>query len=549
MTAAPTARVLRGTGVGDGLVIGPVWSMGRFPDLGGIDIDPAVELGADAALRALAAVGSDLGNRAQSAADPTAAAVLEALAMIATDPEVSEQVTELVEDGTSATRAVVVTFDGYRDILAASGGYLAERAADIDDIRDRVVATMLGVPLPGLPRPGVPFVLAAEDLSPADTAGLDTASVLALVTERGGMTSHTAIVARSLGLPCVVACAGITAVPDGTVVAVDALEGTVEVSPDAERTALLRATGDDRTRGDATTGPGGTLDGHRIEILLNIGSAADLEGRLDAGVEGVGLFRTEFLFLSRAVAPPHDEQRRAYRQVLEAAGGRKVVVRTLDAGADKPLPFVALGPGANPALGIRGFRTHRHFPDLLPAQLNALASAARDVPGSDVWVMAPMISTPAEAAEFAGLARGAGLSRVGVMIEVPSAALLAAEILAEVDFLSVGTNDLAQYTLAADRLEGDLAALCDPRQPALLRLVGMCADAGHAAGKPVGVCGEAAADPSMAAVFCGLGVTSLSMSAPATRAVRASLARTSLAECTALAVSALAGGALPPTGP
>jgi phosphoenolpyruvate-protein phosphotransferase (PTS system enzyme I) len=414
----------------------------------------------------------------------------------------------------------------------------------------------LGLTLPGIPDPGHPFVLAADDLSPADTAGIDTATVLALVTESGGPTSHTAILARALGLPCVVACPGVLAVADGTLVAVDAAAGAVELDVTPERRASLEQRAADLAAAlQAATGPGRTADGHAVELLHNIGAAADLVAALGDGpddpdssagdgFEGVGLFRTELLFLDRTDPPSFDEQVAAYVAVLRAADGRKVVVRTLDAGADKPLPFLHMKPEANPALGVRGLRISRRSPEVLDEQLAALAAAVvtADVPDAKVWVMAPMVATAGEAAAFAERARAAGLTKVGVMIEIPAAALRAAEILAEVDFLSIGTNDLAQYTFAADRMEADLADLLDPWQPALLDLIARCAAAGRALGKPVGICGESAADAGLAPVLAGLGVTSLSMSARAVPLVGQALAAHTRAECEDLAARALAAG-------
>jgi phosphoenolpyruvate-protein phosphotransferase (PTS system enzyme I) len=400
----------------------------------------------------------------------------------------------------------------------------------------------LGLPMPGVPDPGHPFVLAADDLSPADTTGIDTSRVLALVTEGGGPTSHTAIVARALGLPCVVACAGVMGVADGAIVAVDAEAGVVEAGIDADRAAELRmraALLEDQL--SAPAGPGRTRDGHPLALLRNIGSAADLDGAGDE-LEGVGLFRTELLFLDRTDPPTFDDQRSMYVAVLRAAGGRKVVVRTLDAGADKPLPFLAMPPEPNPALGVRGLRLGRRHPEVLIEQLAALAAAAAEVDNAEVWVMAPMVATPDEAAWFAARARAEGLDTVGVMVEVPAAALRAGEVLAEVEFLSVGTNDLAQYTFAADRMEGTLADLLNPWQPALLDLIARCAAAGREAGKPVGVCGEAAADPALAPVLAGLGITSLSMAARAVPRVARALAERTLAECEQLAAEVLAAG-------
>jgi phosphotransferase system enzyme I (PtsI) len=530
----------RGVGVGVGIVVAPLVRMGRPPALPAAEAvtDPGAE--AERARKALAAVSADLAARSQEAKDATAATILDALSMIADDPELSDQVDGLIDDRTDAPHALHQAFEGYRAMLTEAGGYLAERARDLADIRDRAVAVVLGLPMPGVPDPGHPFVLAAEDLSPADTAGIDTTRVLALVTESGGPTSHTAIVARALGLPCVVACTGVMAVPDGTVVAVDAEAGVVEVGIGGDRQAELRQRSQlVEAELSAAAGPGRTRDGHSVALLRNIGGAADLDGAAD-DLEGVGLFRTEFLFLDRTEPPSFDEQRSAYAAVLRAARGRKVVVRTLDAGADKPLPFLAMAAEPNPALGVRGLRLGRRHPEVVVEQLAALAAAVADVDGAAVWAMAPMVATPDEAVWFAERARAEGLGTVGVMIEVPAAALRAHEVLAEVDFLSVGTNDLAQYTFAADRMEGALADLLNPWQPALLDLIARCADAGRAAGKPVGVCGEAAADPQLAPVLAGMGITSLSMSARAVPLVARALAARSLAECEELAAAVLA---------
>jgi phosphoenolpyruvate-protein phosphotransferase (PTS system enzyme I) len=536
------AETFRGVGVGVGIVVAPLVRMGRPPALPAAQPVDDRDAEAGRARQALAAVSADLAARSREASDTTAATILDALSMIADDPELTDQVDGLIDDRTDAPHALHQAFEGYRDMLTEAGGYLAERAQDLADIRDRAVAVALGLPMPGVPDPGHPFVLAADDLSPADTAGIDTSRVLALVTEGGGPTSHTAIVARALGLPCVVACAGVMGVADGAVVAVDAGAGVVEAGIGADRQAELRARSAlIEAQLSATAGPGRTRDGHPVALLRNIGGAADLG---DAGddFEGVGLFRTELLFLDRTEPPSFDEQRSAYAAVLRAAGGRKVVVRTLDAGADKPLPSLAMPPEPNPALGVRGLRIGRRHPEVVVEQLAALAAAAADVDGARMWVMAPMVATPDEAAWFAAHARAEGLDTVGAMVEVPAAALRAGEVLAEVDFLSLGTNDLAQYTFAADRMEGALADLLNPWQPALLDLIARCAAAGREAGKPVGVCGEAAADPALAPVLAGLGVTSLSMSARAVPLVARALAERTLAECERLAAAVLAAG-------
>jgi len=532
---------LTGIGVSAGRAAGPLARMGARPQLPppGPVTDPAQE--AAAARAALEAVAAGLTARAGRSQDRTAASILEAAAMMAADPVLLDDVTERAQAGTDAAHAIDAVLTGHREAMEAIGGKFAERATDIDDIRQRAVAVALGLPLPGLPAPGHPYVLAADDLAPADTAGIDPAVVLGLVTERGGPTSHTAILARALGIPAIVACPGALSVPDGTIVLVDGSAGTVGLNPDPAEVAAVRheAAGAAAARAAGPAGPGQTSDGHPVKLMVNIGSARDLEGADADGAQGAGLFRTELLFLSRSQAPAEAEQQEMYAAVFRAARGRTVVVRTLDAGADKPLPFLGLADEPNPALGVRGLRTARRQGHLLDAQLRAISAAAA-AEKADVWVMAPMVSTAAEAADFAARVRGAGLPVAGAMVEVPAAALCAADLLASLDFLSIGTNDLSQYTLAADRMCGELSDLLDPWQPALLRLIAACGQAAQAAGKPVGVCGEAASDPALAPVLAGLGATSLSMSARSLGPVQAALARHSLADCQVLAARVLA---------
>jgi phosphoenolpyruvate-protein phosphotransferase (PTS system enzyme I) len=520
-----------GLGVSPGRTAGPVHAMGSPPVLPAEVPAPGPDEAARAS-DALAYVSSSLDELAEQVSG-AAADVLATQAMMAADPTLADAVAAKVADGRPAAWAITDAIGEQQEQFRSLGGYFAERAADLADLRDRAVAWLLDVPMPGLPRPGVPFVLSADDLSPADTALLDS-SVLAIVTRRGGPTSHTAILARSRGLPAVVSCAGILDVPDGLPLAVDGTTGVVRQVTPTEAAEIQVSGAADREREAALTGPGRTSDGHLVPLLLNVGGAADM---VDDG-EGVGLFRTEFLFLGRTTAPPVAEQEAAYRELFEAAGDRKVVLRTLDAGADKPLPFLGLSDEENPALGVRGLRTARVRPEVLAEQLEAVARAA-SATGADAWVMAPMVATAAEAAEFGSLVHKAGLRTAGVMIEVPAAALHARQILASVDFVSIGTNDLSQYTMAADRMNGELADLLDPWQPAVLQLVATVAAAGRDLNKPVGICGEAAGDPLLALVFTGMGITTLSMSAPLLPAVRASLAAHSLADCQHLAEVAL----------
>jgi phosphotransferase system enzyme I (PtsI) len=481
------------------------------------------------ALSALDAVGADLEERGAKAGGE-AQDVLTAQAMMARDPSLAELTRQKINEGVSAPRAVYEAFGVFRDVLAGAGAYMAARAADLDDIRDRAVAALLGLPMPGVPESGEPFVLVARDLAPADTVLLDPAKVVAFVTEEGGPTSHTAILARAMGVPAVVACQGCTALADGTVVLVDGASGDVRPGPSGEELAWARSAAGARSAALRTaTGPGATADGHLMPLLANVGGPDDVAAALAYGAEGVGLFRTEFLFLGRTSPPPEEEQEAAYRAVLEAFP--RVIVRTLDAGADKPLAFLPTArEEPNPALGERGLRMLRRHPEVLEGQLRALARAAAGLP-VELQVMAPMVADAGEVRYFAAACRAAGITRAGVMVEVPAAALRARDLAAEADFFSVGTNDLAQYAFAADRQVGALSRLQDPWQPALLDLVAFAAEGAAGAGKGCGVCGEAAGDPGLACVLTGLGVTSLSMSSPSLPAVRAALAAHTLAQC------------------
>lgn len=542
--AAPAAiasgAVLHGRGVSAGKVAAPVVHLAPplpEPDAG-VVIPPADRVDEVSAIEwAAVAVADQLRSRtAQASGD--ARAILDASRLLASDPELVADATALVQaKGRSAARAVWEASAIHEKALAALGGRMAERVADIRDVRDRIIAEILEVDMPGVPEREEPFVLVAADLAPADTASLEGGQCVGLVTEQGGPTSHTAIIARSLGLPAVVGVAGVTGVADGAVLLVDGDRGSVEVDPPEERVIAARAA----AIVVPFDGTGSLADGHRVPLLANVGGAADAVSAASARAEGVGLFRTEFCFLDRVDAPSVDEQVAAYRGVLAAFAGRKVVVRTLDAGSDKPLPFANADHEDNPALGVRGLRIARRSPQLLDDQLRALALAA-DAESAHVEVMAPMVSTVEEARDFAERCRSAGLERVGIMIETPSAALLASELFEVVDFVSLGTNDLAQYTLAADRLVSELGDLNDPWQPAVLRLIGAVGEAGRAAGKPVGVCGEAGGDPALAPVLVGLGVTSLSMTSRSLGRVGAALAAVDEEMCRRAAGAALAAG-------
>lgn len=518
--------VLYGIGVSAGTASGPIAVV--TPAVGIDEHEPAsVDPEADGqrVREALDEVAASLRERAAHANSDTSKAVLEATATLATDKGLIRGIDKELKKGAGVTKAIHDAVETYAAKLRKLGGYMAERVTDLYDIRDRATARVRNLPEPGVPALAQPSIIVAEDLAPAETATLDPENVLGIVTEAGGATSHTAILAAQLGIPATVQVKGIAqAVVDNPQLALDGGVGEVIVAPNDSDVAELKERSRRRAAALAgSSGEGATRDGTKVKLLANIGTAEDAAKAAEYDLEGSGLFRTEFLFLDRDAAPSLDEQTETYTSVLKAFDGRRVVVRTLDAGADKPLSFADLGPEENPALGRRGLRLSMAREELLETQLAALANAYKAVDNADLWVMAPMVATVEETTWFAERARTHGLPKVGVMVETPAAAVLANRILGVADFASIGTNDLSQYTMAADRMQGELAELLSPWQPAMLAMVRATCRGGDATGKPIGVCGEAGGDPLMALVLVGLGVKSLSMAPGKVRAVRAAL--------------------------
>jgi phosphotransferase system enzyme I (PtsI) len=531
---SPQSAVLQGVPVVPGVRFAPVIRANRLPAIDELapagDVPESDRPAEVARFSAAAATVADrLRERAAASTGP-ASEVLTATAQLAQDRAWIGSAENAIKAGRSAVRATADAAAQFIEMFTKMGGLMAERVTDLKDIRDRVIAELAGLPAPGVPEPVEPSILFAEDLAPADTAGLDPHRVVGLATSLGGPTSHTAIIARQLGIPCVVAVRGLDDVAAGTMVLLDGSRGSVTVDPDRADAAAAVAASDVAAAAMAGwTGPGATSDGHAVSILANVADGTAARAARQAPVEGVGLFRTELCFLDADTEPSVEAQAAIYAEVFEAFAGQKVVIRTLDAGSDKPLKFINSPEEENPALGVRGFRIIDLDAALVGRQLDAIAVAAEQT-GNAPWVMAPMIATPDEARRFAALARERNL-HPGVMIEVPAAALLAERILEHVEFLSIGTNDLTQYTMAADRMSSDLATLTDPWQPGVINLVAQTARAGQASGKPVGVCGEAAADPLLACVLVGLGVTSLSAAASAVAPVGAKLASVTLQQC------------------
>ena len=541
--------VIKGVGIGRGVAVGPVIRMAAaLPEPS--DAPRADSVSAESEIervtKSLALVNADLNRRAEEAANgdegaKQAAPILQAIAMFASDPALAQSINTLIEQGKTAERAVLEGFGAVEEMFKAIGGYQGERAADLHDVGQRVIADLMVVPAPGVPVSDTPFVLVAEDLSPADTAGLDLDKTLAIVTSQGGPTSHTAILARARGIVAVVSAAGADDLKNGETVIVNAAESTITTEPSDEQVAAAEAAKAKAAKAKELRGkPGATKDGYHIPLLANVGKPSDGKTALEYGAEGVGLFRSEFLFIGNAEPPSVEEQTKAYAELLAQFPGKKVVIRMLDAGADKPLPFLTPEDEPNPALGLRGLRTLRTHMNVLEGQLKALAAADAQT-DADLWVMAPMVADAHEAAYFVKLGKSFGLKKVGVMAEVPSIALMADQVAKVADFVSIGTNDLTQYTLAADRTLGSVANYQTAWHPAVLRAIKLIADAGNANGMPVGVCGEAAADPDLAVVLTGIGVNSLSMTPVALDDVRAELAGVTLEEAQEKAAKALNG--------
>jgi phosphoenolpyruvate-protein phosphotransferase len=466
------------------------------------------------------------------------------------DPELHAEVHAEIDAGHAAafawqraieTRAV--------EVGSVDDERLAARATDLHDVGQRVLRALVGTEHGEPSFPDHPVVLVADDLTPSHTARLDPQRILGLCTASGGPTSHTAIIARSLGIPAVVGAGpAVLEQREGTVCILDGGGGQLYLDPDEEDLQSARGFQADlalrRDTEHATRyEPALLRDGHRVEIAANIGTVAEAEQAVEAGAEGVGLMRSEFLFLGRDTAPTEDEQYEAYAAMARAMGGLPLIIRTLDIGGDKVVPYLSLPKEENPFLGVRGIRLCLRKPELFIPQLRAIYRASAVGP---VRIMFPMIATLEELREAKEIAErvrgevGAAPVEIGIMVEVPSAVLIADALAREVDFFSIGTNDLTQYVLAMDRMHPTLGAQVDGLHPAVLRMIDLTVRAADRAGKWVGVCGGIAGDPMGALILTGLGVAELSMSLPSVAAVKASLRRYSLAQAKTFAQKALA---------
>jgi phosphotransferase system enzyme I (PtsI) len=544
---------LSGRAAAPGAAVAPAFVLAPQPVLTKLPDVPTVEPEEEMArlVGALERAESELRELARAvalSAGEDEGEIFEAHAEFAADPELARLTQDAIRAGTSAERAVVGAFETFRELLVASASeYLAARAADLDDVRDRVVKILLGMSTAG-DRPERRSVIVAHELTPSQTAGIPVDLIAAIVTETGSPTSHAAILARALGVPAVVACEGLLAVVRAEVdVAVDGRAGEAIVDPEpSEREVIVRRHEQEERRredlGALRDEPGRTADGHRVELAVNIGSIDHIPAAIEAGGEGSGLVRTEFLFLGRVTTPTVEEQTKVYAEILRGFPGHRVVFRTLDAGADKPLPFVEREPEENPALGLRGIRLSLRRSDLFRDQLRALLRASTEVSSPDAGrlaIMFPLVATAAELRAARDVLRAVAEEEavdpdgieVGVMIEVPSSALGASRLASDADFFSIGTNDLIQYLFAVDRLNAAVADIGDVLEPDVLALIGRVVEAGHANAAWVGVCGEAAGDPTVAAALVGLGVDELSMTRVAIPEVKDALRHLTREEC------------------
>ena len=546
------ARAIAGIAAAPGVAIGPLRHFRREKIVVAVTaLDAAHEQ--TRLFQAIATAKVQLGelhDEVKARSGAARAAIFRAHEEFLDDPELVEATLCQIQSGHSAGWAWRACVEQRAQEVAALGdALLKERAVDLRDVGHRVLRLLANTLEEEPGSFDVPVILVAEDLSPSDTARLDPAKIIGICTAAGGPTSHTAIIARSLDIPAIVGAGpAVLNQADDTLCILDGDGGNLYLEPGETDLLLARQVQQEwaaqrETERLACYQPALTTDGHRIEVVANIGGAPEAEQAVIAGAEGIGLLRSEFLFLQRAEPPSEDEQFAAYSAMTRALNGLPLIIRTLDIGGDKEVPYLSLPAEQNPFLGVRGIRLCLARPDLFRPQLRAIYRAAATGP---VKIMFPMIATVEELLAARAIAAevrselNAPPIEIGIMVEVPSAVLIAPELAAHADFFSIGTNDLTQYTLAMDRLHPSLARQADALHPAVLRMIEMTVKAASAAGKWVGVCGGIAGDPKGAAILAGLGVTELSMSIPSVAAIKAHLRSQSFVAMQALAKRALA---------
>jgi len=565
-TRAPVAPAVsngpewRGQPASAGIAVGPVVQHRSEPAPAAESATPAASVEVEhhrleAALAFAQAELQALRESVRRRLGDSEAAIFGAHLEILEDPELASAARSGIAIGQAASAAWRAAVEAQSAQMAEGGDHpLAARVADVRDVGARVLGHLnggvggeTGLARLVASRPE-PVIVIAQDLTPSETAGLDPERVLAICTVGGGPNAHTAILARALGLPAIVgADCGVFTITDGTVVVLDGDQGLLHSAPDeahltTARRAVLQQRAQREAERQAAHAAAVTRDGVRIHVAANIGSLKDAHRAAEAGAEGVGLLRTEFLFLERTEAPTEDEQFQLYRDIVRALGGAPVIVRTLDVGGDKPLPYLPLPPEDNPFLGVRGLRLSLARPDLFKTQLRAAYRAAAYGP---LHLMFPMVlgvedwRAAREMAEAVRVELNAPKIPLGIMVEIPSAALVAEQLAREVDFFSIGTNDLTQYALAIDRQHPDLAAEADSLHPAVLRLIRMTVEGARKHARWVGVCGGIAGDPFGAALLAALGVDELSMTPRDIPAVKARLRGSDFGALQALASRAL----------
>ncbi len=552
-------KQLKGIGASRGICLGPVFQFIRqelVVEESCIDNSPLEIERLERAITAARNQITAIYDKALKESSEEEAEIFQAHRMILEDPELIKEVKSKIEkDSLCAEYAMLSTAKSFSDIMAAmQDEYFAARATDIMDVGNRVVRILLGVaetPSENLKKPSI---IVADDLTPSDTVMLDKTLVLGFCTARGSSTSHTAILARGLGIPAVAGAGSkVLEVPDGTQVILDGGKGDVLIDPESDmlsdyQNRLAIANSMHKASMKHAHEPAVTKDGVKLEVVANIGNVEGAESAIHNGAEGVGLLRTEFLYLERKSLPSEDEQYEAYRAIMDVFGDMPVILRTLDVGGDKEIPYMGLEAESNSFLGFRALRVCLARMDIFKPQLRAALRAGVD---RNLKIMFPMVATAEEVRqarkildecitelriESKPFARNI---EIGIMVEIPSAALVADQLAKEVDFFSIGTNDLSQYTMAADRTNPKVAALSDAFFPAVLRLVRDVIKAAHAEGKWVGMCGELAGEPLAAPILLGLGLDEFSMSPPMVPLIKQILRNLSAEEMKPVAERAL----------
>ena len=553
------STIVKGIGASPGIAIGPVWiyrpikvEIRTIPDS-----DPITEqLRLDTALQESKKQLEDLHIRTLAMVGEEEAAIFQAHAMVLEDPEFIDTVKKIIrEKRINAEAAVQEGVEYYANmLLALADEYFQARAQDIQDVGRRIIQSLAGAGKGQNTNPPFPVVIAADELYPSDTVQFDKNVILGFCTVKGGPTSHVAIMARSLGVPAIVSAPFILdEIEEDSILIINGGDGTLIIRPDENEIRTAKKDQQDLeniwvVQLASAHEPAVTTDGLAVEIVANIGSADDARISVEYGAEGVGLLRTEFLYMDRTALPTVDEQIKIYREIFEVMGDRPVVVRTLDIGGDKNVPYLGLQKEDNPFLGWRAIRIMSERPEVLEQQLSALLQAGEK---TDLRIMIPMISNLEEvisARDMLEKVKGDLLKegkpvpekvQFGIMVEIPSAVMLVSEISEYVDFFSIGTNDLTQYTTAVDRGNERVASLASPYHPAVIRLINKTITDAHAKGKWVGLCGEMAGDELAAPLLLGLGLDEFSMAQTSIPCIKYLIRMLNKGECEKIALEAL----------